>query len=323
MYSLEELTTIFNRKLGQYSLNKEPSTLYEPIAYIMSLGGKRIRPVLTMAGYNIFKSDVENVFEAGLAFEMFHNFSLVHDDIMDDADIRRGQESTHIKFGENAAILSGDAMMIMSYKLLERYQDDYLKLTQLFSKTALEVCEGQRFDMDFEDSNEVTIPDYLNMISLKTSVLIAAALQTGAMIAGASESDAKHLYEFGKNVGIAFQIQDDILDTFGDQAKFGKRIGGDIIQSKKTYLYLKSLELLSREEATELKALYENTSIDENDKIDRVKALFNIAHVRVHAEELKLVYQQLAFSHLDAVAVDEEKKKVLRTFAEELLNRSS
>ena len=241
---------------------------------------------------------------------------------MDDADIRRGKPSVHVRYDSNTAILSGDVMLINCYQLLESYGDLYPSLSALFSKTAVEVCEGQRYDMDFETSIQPSIDEYINMIALKTSVLIACSLKMGAMIASATETDAFHLYEFGKNLGIAFQIQDDLLDTFGNQAQVGKMIGGDIVQRKKTYLYLKSLELLSASESEQLKSLYINEELSDSDRIAQVTQLFKTAHVDVHAQELKLVYQQLALSHLDAVGVEEDKKQVLRELADNLLNRS-
>ena len=321
IYTVEELHEIFADKLAAYSFPSEPATLYKPVEYIMSLGGKRIRPVLVLAAYNLYKSDVAYAFEAGMAIEVFHNFSLLHDDIMDEADIRRGQPTVHVKYDENTAILSGDVMLIYAYRFLEKYPDELVGLTRLFTNTSIEVCEGQRYDMDFEVREEVTIQDYLKMIELKTSVAIAASLAMGGMLAGASEEDQKHLYEFGRNMGIAFQIQDDLLDTFGTEALLGKKIGGDILQRKKTYLYLKSLKLLNRTQADELRDIYSDIS-GSDVAVERVKELFEIAHVDVHAQELKVVYQQLADSHLAAVNVSEENKHVLMDLAKKMLNRN-
>lgn len=322
MLPFKDLQILFQKEYENFSFPLSPNNLYEPVNYIMSMGGKKIRPLLLMASYNLFEENLEHVFEAALAFEVFHNFSLLHDDIMDDADMRRGNPSTHIKFDVNSAILSGDAMLIYAYKLLEKYPDNFFALTQLFTQTALEVCEGQRMDMDFEVRNDVTISEYLEMIKLKTSVLIASAIGMGGQLANKPKQDVSHLYQFGLNMGIAFQIQDDILDTFGVQAKVGKRIGGDILQKKKTYLYLKSLELLSASESTRLKELFQNdSSLGEEDLINEVTDLFKTSHVKVHAEELKLVYQQLALSHLEAVSVEPEKKTILKAFANDLLNR--
>jgi len=289
----------------------------------MSLGGKRIRPLLALAAYNLYHDDVEKANHAAMTVEVFHNFSLLHDDIMDNAYKRRGKDAVHIKYDENSAILSGDVMMIWSYKLLEEYSNNISELYKVFTKTSIEVCEGQRMDMDFETREAVTITEYIEMIKLKTSVLLGAALKMGALVADANAQDQFHLYEFGKNVGIAFQIQDDVLDTYGDEATFGKRIGGDILQKKKTFLYLKSLELLSEAQVTRLRELFDldYNVINEEGHIDEVRGLYNKAFVNVHADETKLVYQQLAFSHLDAVSVDNSKTEVLRTFAQKLLNR--
>lgn len=320
MYTIKQLLEVFESKLSAYEFPTAPHRLYDPVNYILSLGGKRIRPVLVMAAYNLYKEDVEYAFEAGMAIEVFHNFSLLHDDIMDEADKRRGQPTVHKKYDENTAILSGDVMLIYAYRFLEKYPEKLVRLTKLFTDTSIEVCEGQRYDMDYETQDDVAIPDYLRMIELKTSVAIAASLAMGAILASASENDEKHLYEFGRNMGIAFQIQDDLLDTFGTEELIGKKVGGDILQRKKTYLYLKALELLSDEEADSLRNMY----LDVETEIDpsAVKGLFETAHVKVHAEELKLVYQQLAISHLDAVNVSEEKKEELRGLADKLLNRS-
>ena len=322
MYSIKELSGIIEKHIQSKRFTEKNVSLFEPVDYIMSLGGKRIRPVLCLAAYNMYEQDLDHALDAASAIELFHNFSLMHDDLMDEAALRRGQDSVHEKYDDNTAILSGDAMLILSYQLFESYEDEYRELTQLFSKTAMEVCLGQRMDLDFETADDVSIDDYLKMIALKTSVLIACALKMGAILAKASAQDAFHLYEFGKNTGIAFQIQDDILDTFGEQARVGKRIGGDILQKKKTYLYLKALELLSQKERAELIALYgQESRVLGEELIDEVKALFKTAHVAVHAEELKMVYQQLAISHLDAVDIAEDKKQLLRDLAEGLLQR--
>lgn len=323
MKTIEELQESFKDRLSSFNFLEEPMALYEPVDYIMSLGGKRIRPVLLMAAYDLYKDEADRSFEAALAIEVFHNFTLLHDDIMDEADIRRGKATVHIKYNENKAILSGDVMMIFAYQLLEAYPEVYLPLLQTFSQTAREVCEGQSMDMEFESQDEVSISDYLRMIELKTSVLLAAALRMGGILGNASEEDQEHLYQFGKNLGIAFQVQDDLLDTFGTEELLGKKIGGDIEQKKKTYLYLKALELLGNEQSARLKKIFLDPEIQMNDTlISEAKSLLEKSHVKVHAEELKLVYQQLALSHLDAVSVSEEKKNPLRELAQYLLNRN-
>ncbi len=321
--TITELQELFSSQLAEYSFPQVPSALYEPMEYIMSIGGKRIRPVLLLAAYNLYKEEVAVAFEGGLALEVFHNFTLLHDDIMDAAEIRRGQPTVHIKYDENKAILTGDVMMIYAYQLLEKYSDYYLPLCKVFTQTSREVCEGQSMDMEFETTDSVTISDYLKMIEYKTSVLIAAALKMGGILAGAPEQDLKHLYEFGKNLGIAFQIQDDLLDTFGTEEQLGKKIGGDIEQKKKTYLYLKSLELLNESQANRLRSIFLDQNLDMDDAlVAEVKELLQISHVKVHAEELKLVYQQLSLSHLSAIQVPDEQKIPLQELAHSLLNRT-
>lgn len=320
MTSLTDLRTALEEYLKSYPFSEEPRNLYDPVRYILDLKAKRLRPLMAIAAYELYADNVQYAFDAALAVEVFHNFSLLHDDIMDDADTRRGHEAVHIKYDENTAILSGDAMMIMSYQFFEKYPAHFKELVTNFSKTALEVCEGQRMDMDFEVSDEVTIEAYLKMIELKTSVLVAEALRIGGVLGNATEADKEHLYQFGKNTGVAFQIQDDLLDTFGDASKVGKKIGGDIAQKKKTYLYLKSLELLDKESADRLRKIYQQEQLSEED-VQEVISLKKKAHVNVHAEELKLVYHQLALSHLNAVSVDDSKKKVLKDFASDILNR--
>ncbi len=323
MYSFPELTAIFENALENYSLPNRPRRLYEPVEYILSLGGKRIRPKLVLAAYNLFKDKVDYALNAAFAVEYFHNFSLLHDDIMDNAYTRRGKDTVHVKYDSNSAILSGDVMLIWMYKFLEDYEAAN-ELSKLATRTSIEVCEGQRMDIDFETSSEVTINQYIEMITLKTSVLLGCAMQMGGILANASESDKDHLYQFGKNVGIAFQIQDDLLDTFGTESLIGKKVGGDILQKKKTYLYLKSLELLSPTQAKRLKDLYlgqqENADAEQ---IKEVKNLFRAAHVNVHCEELKLVYQQLAMSHLEALSVSYDRKQILKAFANKILDRQS
>ena len=231
----------FQQYLDKKEWIREPKNLYEPINYIIQLSGKRIRPILTLMAADILSSDYKKAFPAALAVEVFHNFTLVHDDIMDDAPLRRGKKTVHEKWDLNRGILSGDAMLILAYQYFESYPPTvFQKLAVLFSKTALEVCDGQQLDIDFETRNDVTIAEYINMIRLKTSVLVAAALKMGAIVAESSEKNADLLYEYGINLGLAFQLQDDYLDTFGNPETFGKQIGGDIIENKKTYLYLKS-----------------------------------------------------------------------------------
>ncbi|RZJ59871.1 MAG: polyprenyl synthetase family protein, partial [Flavobacterium sp.] len=257
------------------SIEKEPISLYRPIQYILSLGGKRIRPVLTLMAADIFGADCKKALPAAIAIEMFHNFSLVHDDIMDDAPLRRGNETVHEKWGINTGILSGDAMLIMAYRYFEEYEPMiFRELAKLFSKTAIEVCEGQQWDVDFEDREDVTIPEYLKMIEYKTAVLVGAAMKMGGIVAETSQENCDCIYNFGLNLGLAFQLQDDYLDAFGDPETFGKQIGGDIIENKKTYLYLKALEFANDNDRDQLQHLYSIQPADSTDKIASVKSIF-------------------------------------------------
>jgi len=252
---LNKYHLLFTNFLLSNPMNRAPVNLYEPADYILSLGGKRLRPVFVLIGCSLFDSKPEKALKTAMAVEIFHNFTLLHDDIMDNADIRRGKPTVHVKYNANTAILTGDVMMIQAYQYLLDNEDPILvkSLMDIFNKMAFEVCEGQQLDMDFESRDDVSIDEYIKMITLKTSVLLAASLQLGAVIGGASTTDQNHLYEFAKNFGIAFQLQDDILDTFGEASAVGKKIGGDILQNKKTYLYLKALELADAEENTKLK----------------------------------------------------------------------
>ena len=257
MQNIQYYQEAFVTYLKHFKITKEPSTLYNPVNYILDLGGKRLRPVLTLMAAEIFNCDYKKALDAALSIEVFHNFSLIHDDIMDEAPLRRGKETVHLKWDLNTGILSGDAMLIMAYQLFENYEPEtFQKLAKLFSKTALEVCEGQQYDIDFEIRDDVKIDDYLKMIELKTAVLLGAALKMGAIVANASENDQNCIYEFGKNLGIAFQLQDDYLDAFGDPNTFGKQVGGDIIENKKTFLYLKAVEFSQKEIKLELQHLF-------------------------------------------------------------------
>ncbi|MEQ9583410.1 MAG: polyprenyl synthetase family protein [Arenibacter sp.] len=297
MQSIEQYRSQFLAHMEQKVKIKEPVNLYEPISYILNLGGKRLRPVLTMMTTDILGGDHKKALDAALAVEVFHNFSLVHDDIMDEAPLRRGKQTLHKKWDLNTGILSGDAMLIYSYQLLESYPSmTFKKLLQVFSQTALEVCEGQQYDVDFESREDVTIPEYLIMIQNKTAVLVAAAMKMGAIIADKPEDVQDLIYDFGKNLGIAFQLQDDYLDAFGDPETFGKQVGGDIIENKKTYLYLKALEMGTPEQAQELEHLYSIKPKDAKDKITTVKELFEeTGSVSRTVEEIKR-YTDRAFT---------------------------
>ncbi len=323
MQSIVTYQEKFVEYLETYSVVKDPVSLYEPIQYILNLGGKRLRPVLTLMTSEIFDCDYKKALKAALSIEVFHNFSLVHDDIMDDAPIRRGQETVHEKWDINTGILSGDAMLIMAYQLFENYDNEIFRaLAKLFSKTAIEVCEGQQYDVDFETRDNVTIDEYLKMIEYKTAVLVAAAMKMGAIVACASDEDQQNIYEFGKNLGIAFQLQDDYLDAFGDSKTFGKQIGGDIIENKKTFLFIKALKFSKADDRNRLKHLYSINPTDTREKIQTVKQIF-ISSGSAEANKLEIkAYTQKAFSVLETLHISEEKKLILKQFGKQLMNRS-
>jgi len=302
---------------------KEPKNLYEPIDYILHLGGKRIRPVLTLMAADIFSDDYKKALPAALAVEVFHNFTLVHDDIMDDAPIRRGKQTVHEKWDINTGILSGDAMLILAYRYFENYKPIvFQKLAKLFGKTALEVCDGQQLDVDFETRNDVSIDEYINMIRLKTSVLVAAALKMGAIVAETSEENANLIYDFGLNLGLAFQLQDDYLDTFGDSETFGKQIGGDIIENKKTFLYLKALEVANEVDKNKLQYFY-NRKLDDNSiKITEVTRIFEINDIPDLIKVEIKNYTEAAFNTLTDMNISKESKEQLKNFGLWLMNRS-
>ena len=306
---------------SQYE-TKEPRNLYEPIHYILDLGGKRMRPVLTLMSAEVFDADYKKALPAALAVEVSHNFSLVHDDIMDDAPLRRGHETVHEKWNLNTGILSGDAMSILAYQYFEQYEPLIFRdLAKLFSKTALEVCEGQQWDVDFEERTDVTIAEYLKMIQYKTAVLVAAAMKMGAIIAETSVENANLIYDFGLNLGLAFQLQDDFLDAFGNPETFGKQVGGDIIENKKTYLYLKAVAFSNEEEAQELKSLFSIQPEDNTDKIERVKALFNSSGASKATQDAIQDFTFKAFQTLDKMNISTEKKEMLKAFGENLMGR--
>ncbi|MEL4306857.1 polyprenyl synthetase family protein [Joostella sp. CR20] len=322
MLSIDAYRDAFLAHLEKETLVKEPKNLYQPIHYILNLGGKRLRPVLTLMTADIFGSNYKEAMHAAMAIEMFHNFSLVHDDIMDDAPLRRGKTTVHEKWDINTGILSGDAMLIVAYQFFENYDaETFQQLAKLFSKTAIEVCEGQQYDVDFETRDDVTIKEYLKMITYKTAVLVGAAMKMGAIIGKTPEKEAQAIYDFGLNLGIAFQLKDDYLDAFGDEATFGKQIGGDIIENKKTYLYLKTLEQLSTEEATQLMHLYAINPTDTSSKIQAVKELM----VQSKAAEATLQaienYTNKALNILDDLSLETSKKEILKSFAHMLMGR--
>ncbi|WP_108423917.1 polyprenyl synthetase family protein [Flagellimonas amoyensis] len=301
----------------------EPQNLYAPIQYILGLGGKRLRPILTLMTTELFGGKVAEAMDAALAVEMFHNFSLVHDDIMDDAPLRRGNITVHEKWDLNTGILSGDAMLILSYQFFESYPPEtYKELTSLFSKTAIEVCEGQQYDVDFETRDDVTIPEYLKMIEYKTSVLVAAAMKMGALVAKAPQKDADAIYEFGRNLGIAFQLQDDYLDAFGDPETFGKQVGGDILENKKTFLYLKALEKANKQDKESLLHLYSIKPEDSTAKVEAVKSIFMESDAVGETKAAISEFTQKAFGELEKIDLPKESKALLKKFGEGLMQRT-
>lgn len=322
MHSISEYQDGFLNYLESQKIVKEPKSLYEPIQYILSLGGKRIRPILTLMAAEIFDQEYKKALPAALAVEVFHNFSLVHDDIMDDAPLRRGKETVHEKWNINTGILSGDAMLILAYQYFEKYEPViFQSLAKLFSKTALEVCEGQQWDVDFENRDDVTIPEYLKMIEYKTAVLVAAAMKMGAIIAETSVENGEAIYDFGLNLGIAFQLQDDYLDAFGNPETFGKQVGGDIIENKKTYLYLKTVQFATPEEKEQLLHLYSIQPTDNSEKINSVKEIFNHTGASKATQEAIKEYTFKAFETLEKLNIGQDKKAVLKAFGENLMGR--
>ncbi len=322
MHAINQYQEFFISYLESQSIIKEPKNLYEPIDYILSLGGKRMRPVLTLMTAEVFDIDYTKALPAAMAVEVFHNFSLVHDDIMDDAPLRRGSSTVHEKWDLNTGILSGDAMLILAYQYFEQYEPTVFRdLAKLFSKTALEVCEGQQWDVDFETRKDVTIPEYLKMIEYKTAVLVAAAMKMGAIIANASAENADLIYDFGLHLGLAFQLQDDYLDAFGNPETFGKQVGGDIIENKKTYLYLKAREFSNESQKVQLQQLF-TQQLDNNDnKIVLVKEIFDTSGASKATQDAIELYTLKAFDTLNKMTINADKKAILTAFGKNLMKR--
>ncbi len=324
MNSFLELSKLFEQKFNSRHFPTHTPTLYEPAQYILQLGGKRIRPVCVLMGNELFGEINPDSYEVATAIELFHNFSLIHDDIMDKAPLRRGMETVHTKYGDSTALLAGDVMLVQSYEYLNKIKRDYSqRIFQVFNDTAKAVCEGQQLDMDFEKRSVVSLEEYVNMISLKTSVLLAASLKLGAILGGAGQGNQQHLYEFGKNLGIAFQVQDDFLDAFGDPDKFGKQLGGDILANKKTFLMIHAMEVASDNQKEELSILMQTSNIDPTEKINKVLSIFRDCKVDEWAVALKEKYVQIALQHLDETAVLLVRKKPLMELTEYLIQRES
>lgn len=321
MHSPSELLEKIEQAINNIQYPHHPASLYEPISYIMNLGGKRIRPTMLLMVVDLFKGDIQQAIPAALAIETFHNFTLIHDDIMDNAPLRRGKQTVHEKWGNNTAILSGDVMMVEANKHLTRVDVTILKpALDTFNTTAQGVCEGQQLDMEFESRNDVSINEYINMIRLKTAVLVGGAMKLGAIVSKVTEQDADLIYQFGENLGIAFQLQDDILDVYGDPEKFGKQVGGDIISDKKTFLRLKLQELAN---ADDLERLQTQTSKDNMDKVSNVTLLYNRYEVKEQATTVMKEYLEKAFAALELINVPETQKKELILLANQLMNRES
>jgi geranylgeranyl diphosphate synthase type II len=299
---------------------KSPFEMYEPMAYILNLGGKRIRPLLTLVGCDLFNGEIENAKQAALSVELFHNFSLIHDDILDNAPLRRGNTTVHEKWNTNIAILSGDGMMVRAFETISKSKQEHiLPLLKLFTKTGLEVCEGQQLDMNFETMEKVQVEEYIHMITFKTAVLLGCSLQMGAICANASKEDQVHIYEFGMHVGIAFQILDDILDVFADDSKFGKQVGGDIISNKKTFLLLKAFELADDFQKSKLTKQLDNSNTGE--KVKEITSIYNQLNIKAIATEEANKHTEIALTHLEKIKADSTKKLQLKEFALHLLNR--
>lgn len=324
MHDLKALRRLLEDYQAQHPFARSPRELYEPANYIMNLGGKRMRPLLTLVAYQMFHpSDLEEVLPIAFAVEVFHNFTLMHDDIMDDAPIRRGKPTVHTQWDANTAILSGDVMLIAAYENLMQFRREaqLSRLVRVFNRVAREVCEGQQMDMNFEKRSDVPIPEYIRMIELKTAVLLGGSLELGAIAAGAKEQDITNLSEFGRNIGIAFQLQDDILDTFGDAEKFGKKIGGDIAQNKKTFLVLKAMEVANDNQLSLLNEQFSRPSADEAQKIAEVTQLFHDLDIPQLAARERDRFRDLAFSHLEAVQVAREEKNLLHAMTDMVISR--
>ena len=323
MHTLEEYRDIITAAIEKMDLDKVPQELYEPIKYTMNLGGKRLRPTLCLLAAGMFDGSVEDALPAALAIEIFHNFTLIHDDIMDQAPIRRGKPSVYRRWNENIAILSGDAMMAMAYQYLIKSPAEHIvPLLEEFNKFAIEVCEGQQFDLNFETSGNPSLDEYINMIRLKTSVLIAGSLKIGAIIGKAPEKDANNLYEFGKNIGIAFQIKDDYLDVFGKEENFGKQTGGDILTNKKTFLYLKAYESATGEMLKKLNYYFNPSNhIDPVEKINGVKEIYRQLKIKEKTEEAMEVYYDKALVFLDRIDLPPVKKSEILRLSGQLMNR--
>ena len=323
MKSSTEILQAVNTYLDQLPYDRQPRSLYEPIQYVLSLGGKRIRPVLMLLVYNMYKDDPESILPSACALETYHNYTLLHDDLMDNADLRRGHPTVHRRWDANTAILSGDSMLVLAYERMAQCRPDKLAAVMaLFTETALEIGEGQQYDMDFETRDDVSIPEYMEMIRLKTAVLLAAALKIGALAACAPDDDIQNLYQFGINIGLAFQLRDDLLDAYGDIATFGKQTGTDIKDNKKTFLYLQALEKADPSQRQLLTSLFKKQPDNPQQKINQVIDTYNTLNIRKDVEERIAQLHSQAATCLDSIHRPDEAKEVLRQMAAKLLDRN-
>lgn len=324
MYLPNQLSQRINQYIKELAFSRKPQGLYNPIEYVLSPGGKRIRPVLMLMAYNLYRDDVEAIFDPATAIEVYHNYTLLHDDLMDRADMRRGKATVHKVWNDNAAILSGDAMLVLAYQYMARVKTDCLKpVMDLFSQTALEICEGQQLDMEFETRHDVAEEEYIEMIRLKTSVLLAASLKIGALLGGASSADANALYDFGINMGVAFQLKDDWLDVYGDPAVFGKKIGGDILCNKKTYMLIQALRSAKGEQLNDLNDWIEAEQPNPQEKIAAVTRIYNATGVKQMCEEQIALYTRKGLESLERVALPAEMKEQLSQLMLGLIDRQS
>ena len=322
MIIADEILKLVNKYLDNLSYDRKPSSLYEPIRYVLSMGGKRIRPVLMLLSYNMFRENPEEILMPACALETYHNYTLLHDDLMDNADLRRGHETVHRKWDANTAILSGDSMLVLAYQRMAQCDKQKMpEVLSLFTETALEIGEGQQYDMDFEHRNDVTEDEYIEMIRLKTSVLLACAMKIGAILAGASKEDADNLYRFGEQIGLAFQLQDDYLDVYGDTRVFGKAIGGDITSNKKTYMLINALLRANDTQRAELEKWISATEFDREEKIAAVTRLYNEIGIDKLAQEKINFYFEQSRKYLAAVSVAEDRKAEITAYAQRMMKR--
>ncbi|WP_279171766.1 polyprenyl synthetase family protein [Prevotella nigrescens] len=322
MYTSNELLEIINQYLSKLSYNRKPASLYEPIKYVLDLGGKRIRPILMLLSYNLYKDNPQEILSSACALETYHNYTLLHDDLMDEAPLRRGQQTVHMKWNANQAILSGDSMLVLAYERLAKCDTKHLEaVLSLFTETALQIGEGQQYDMEFEMRNDVAVEEYIEMIRLKTSVLLACATKMGAILADATQEDAENLYKFGEQIGLAFQLQDDYLDVYGDAKVFGKKIGGDIVSNKKTYMLITAFNQANTGQRAELENWINKKDFNTEEKIVAITRLYNEIGIDKLAKEKMNFYYEQGKNFLDAVKLPDERKEALAEYAAKMMKR--